>query len=123
MKFLLAFFIIQIFYLLPISCFECLSVTSSSQCKTLQGCSWDLPSSSCQGTFSPSCPTSNCYYIDSSSTATSPDGTPKLPFKTVTDGFKKLASSDGTLVIINYQENTTVQVTQTVTISTNITIM
>jgi len=102
--------------------FDCSSVTNQEYCDQLEGCSWD-PNLQCQGNISPSCSASNCYYIDSSSIEATSDGTIQYPFKTLSDGLKKLSSSDGNLIIINFQDNTTVDITQTLSLSTNITIL
>jgi len=115
-------FIIQAFTFYPLFCFDCFSVTSSEYCSRLQGCSWD-PILQCQGSFSPPCSASKCYYIDSSSSETTSDGTPQYPLKTLSDGFKKLSNINGTLIVINYQNNTVIQAIETVTLSTHITIM
>ncbi len=118
----LLFFIILLLKLHCTACFNCSSVTSFEHCRRLQGCSWD-PILQCQGSFSPPCFTTNCYYIDSSSGETTFDGTLRYPLTTLSAGFKKLSSTNGILIIINYQNNTIIQVTEAVILSTNITIM
>jgi len=102
--------------------FDCSSVANQEYCAQLGGCSWD-PILQCQGNFSLSCSASKCYYIDSSSLENNSDGTAQYPFQSLSDGLKKLSSSDGNLIIINLQENTTVDITQTLSVSTNITIL
>ena len=103
-----------------VSAIKCADVTIDYRCNQLKGCSW---STSCSGTFAPTCVPPTCYYVDGMTPTTGPDGTSAKPYNTLTDAFTKLASANGTLVVINNLAHTSVTITKSVSVAANFTIM
>ena len=99
---------------------ECADVIQESRCVQLDGCSW---SSSCIGIFSPSCMSGNCYYIDSMTLSSNPDGTAANPFNTLTDAINEVASIGGTLIAINNLDSASVIITEATEIDSNVAIV
>lgn len=81
----------------------CTDVPTQVKCVQLNGCSW---STSCTGSFTPTCVPPSCYYIDSYTTnATTETGQIDNPIKTISGGINKLANTTGTLIVLNYVAN------------------
>jgi len=100
--------------------FGCSDISKQNYCIQLKGCSWE--ENLCKGTYAPSCMPPECYYIDSSTTSTTPTGSPDSPFQSISKGFAQLGTKDGTLIILNYKDKTTVDIEKTVTLTSEITI-
>ena len=103
--------------------FNCNTVTNSSLCTQMNGCVWTDPT--CGGTFAPVCSTTTlCYYIDPIGGADTNAGAALAPLKTLTAGFQKLAGKTGnaTLIVLNYNLETQVEIFNYTTITTDINI-
>jgi len=98
------------------SAFKCSDLTTSDYCTQLTGCSWS--GTACSGTYAPTCVPPNCYYVvDSSTYVAVPDGSVANPYTSVTDAIVKIAANVATVVVINFNANTTVNHWKAVTVS------
>ena len=98
--------------------FKCNSISDSTGCASLAGCTWD--GTTCTGTFTPVCPTTTCYYIDPVYGSDTGAGSVLDPFKTFTPGFTALQGISGKLVVINPSKNLEVQLLSHATITSDI---
>lgn len=114
-----------LFFLLAYECYfaaslNCINILKQNQCERLQGCEWT--GAICEGSFVPSCMPPICQYVDSSTTVTQSDGTPAAPWRTITEGLNNISNNSGVVIIINHLGNVRVDMTQTVTLNSDVVI-
>lgn len=114
---LLTFFFLAI--LPSFLAFDCTSVSTSSLCGQLSGCTW---SGTCSGPMGLTCSIPTCYYIDPIGGSDSGDGSTSAPYKTLTPGFTQLAASTGSLIVFNNAADIEVQILSFVTINSQVTV-
>jgi len=114
-------FLVFLSILHPLLSFDCSSVSDRASCGQLAGCAWTA--GACTGSFTPSCSSNICYYIDPTSGSDLQDGSAQNPFKTLTKGFNSLSNQAGSLMIINYGSEQEVEVLGYTIITSSISIM
>ena len=122
LSFIMSFYSFLVFLLIfhTTLSFDCNSVSDHASCNQLAGCKW-IPEV-CTGSFTPSCSSNPCYYIDPASGSDLQNGSVQHPFKTLTKGFNALSNQPGSLIIINYASEPEVEILDYTTISNSITI-
>ena len=85
-----------------ISAFNCPTVTDEVDCTSMTGCIWNPGSSTCAGSFAPTCPVTSCYYVDPANGLDSQTGTAGSPFLTLGPALTALLTkTEGHIYILN----------------------
>lgn len=115
----LLFLLLSLFFYQTLS-FSCTVIPNEAKCIMLTNCTW---STSCTGTYTPTCVPPACYYVDSYSTATAgtENGQIDFPYKNISAAIVKLANTTGTIIIVNYKDNATAESTMLHSFSAGVT--
>jgi len=92
----------------PLLSFSCNSVSDYTSCSQLTGCVWGA--GTCSGSFTPSCSSGTCYYIDPIDGDDTQDGSVQSPFKTLSKGLNALSGLQGSLTVLNYKNKQQVEI-------------